>query len=355
MSVLFNSPSIGKLQMKNRFTVAPLTRTSATHEGVVTEKNAKYYARFAKGQFGLIITEGTYTDDQHSQGYFNQPGIINQEQIDGWKKVVDAVHKEGSKIIVQLMHAGAQAVGNRFTEQSIAPSSVLLEGEMAWKKTPKAASIEDLIKIKNNFVKAALNAKEAGFDGVELHGANGYLLDEFLLTYTNKRQDQYGGSVQNRVRYLVEIIQAVREAVGEDFIVGIRLTQNNHIDGYTHKWEEGDAEVIFSSVKDAGVDYIHTFQYEGWKPAFGENSKSLATAAKKYGQVTVIANGNLHELNKASEMVQDKDADFIAIGKLALSNPDLPVKAKNGVQFTPFDAEKFIGSDYTIKEFEYHM
>ncbi|NDI34104.1 NADH:flavin oxidoreductase [Chengkuizengella sediminis] len=358
---LFNKGILGKIEVSNRFGVAPMTRTSATDEGLVTDRMENYYSRYAEGKFGFIIVEGTYTDREYSQGYFNQPGITTGEQLNAWKKLVDTVHAKGSKIIVQLMHAGAQAVGNPFIKETIAPSEVKPKNI---ETTPKEATKQDLLEIKKYFVEAAKRAEVAGFDGVEIHGANGYLLDEFLLDYANLRTDEYGGDTQKRVKYLTEIIEAVRESVANDFTVGIRISQNNLMDQFSHQWANGekDAEVIFSSLKEAGADFIHTTAYDAWKPAFGENTLSLAAAAKKFGNLTVVANGNMQEIDQAEEMIQKGEADFITIGKMALANPDLPLKVKRNEELIPFDPEKFMVvteqnamPDMTIKDHEVNM
>lgn len=372
-SILFENINIGTTTLSNRVGLAPMTRTSATPEGLATDQMASYYTSFARGGFGFIITEGIYPDDKYSQGYLNQPGIINDEQEQAWKKVVDSVHQEGAKIIGQLMHAGALSQGNRFVTDTIAPSSVQPKGEQMEFyggkgpfKMPNEATKEDITNVIDGFVQAAKHAKSAGFDGVEIHGANGYILDQFLTDYTNKRTDEYGGSTENRVRILVEVSKSVREAVGTDFIVGIRISQGK-VNDYTHKWDDKEkgAEIIFGQLGNAGLDYIHVTEYEAWQPAFpegegtsatdsafGDGGPSLAALAKKYASLPVIANGHLEEPAKASSIIEKGHADLITLGKAALANHDWVNKVKNGEAIEDFQPEKMLSPDAKIKEFE---
>ncbi|WP_019416206.1 NADH:flavin oxidoreductase [Paenisporosarcina sp. TG20] len=372
-STLFTPVNLGNITISNRVGVAPMTRTSATSDGLATDQMVNYYAKFARGGFGLIITEGTYPDNKYSQGYFDQPGIINNEQVTAWKKVTDAVHQENGKIIVQLMHAGALSQGNPYKKETLGPSAVQPKGEQMKFyggngpfAVPNEATKEDIAQVVQAFVESSIQAKEAGFDGVEIHGANGYLLDQFLTDYTNKRTDEYGGSTENRVRLLVEVSKAVRNAVGPDFTVGIRIAQGK-VNDYDHKWadKEKEAEVIFGKLSHTGIDYIHVTEYEAWQPAFpvGEGTKatdpafsggklSLAALAKKYGKLPVIANGGLHDPEKAKEMIESGEADVIALGRGALANEDWPNKVKNGEPLEEFDPEKVLSPDAKIKDFE---
>ncbi|MCF6800181.1 NADH:flavin oxidoreductase [Priestia megaterium] len=367
-NLLFDTVKLGSITIDNRVGVAPMTRTSATPEGVATDEMVNYYTKFARGGFSLIITEGTYPDDAYSQGYFDQPGIINDEQIKGWKKVTDAVHQEGGKIILQLMHAGALSQGNRFVKDSIGPSVVEPKGEQMKVyggngkfPVPKEATKEDIKVVIKGFAEAAKNAKKAGFDGVEIHGANGYILDQFLTDYANKRTDEYSGTTENRVRLLVEVSEAVREAVGKDYPVGIRISQGK-INDYYHKWadKEKDAEIIFGQLGQAGLDFIHVTEFEAWQPAFSEGEgtnatgtgATLAALAKKYSKLPVIANGSLHDPEKAKEIIEKGEADVITLGRGALANHDWANKVKNGEQPDEFVPEKTLSPDAKIKGFE---
>jgi 2,4-dienoyl-CoA reductase-like NADH-dependent reductase (Old Yellow Enzyme family) len=353
---------IGNIILKNRIGVAPMTRISATDDGQATEIMLKYYQSFAKGGFGFIITEGAYPDEAYSQGYYNQSGIANDKHTAAWRMVTDAVHQAGSKIFVQLMHAGIQSQGNTYKNELIGPSNVRAKGEQlpiyngeGPYPIPREMSKEDIREVISGFAKAAKRAKDAGFDGVEIHGANGYLLDEFLTDYLNQRTDEYGGSTENRVRIMIETTNAVREAVGNDFVVGIRISQGK-VSDYHHKWAgaEKDAEIIFSSLSKTGLNYIHVTEYDATKPAFEGTGLSLAALAKKYGTVPVIANGSLEESDKAEKFVARGEADLITLGKGALANHDWPKRAANGQPIRDFNGE-ILGPKANIKEQEINI
>ena len=228
-SSIFDPMLLHGHRLNNRLIVAPMTRRSATPEGVPTDEMAAYYRSFAKGGFSVIITEGTYTDTLFSQSDRNQPGLTDEKQMKGWKKVVEQVHNEGSVIIAQLMHAGALS---QYHESTIAPSAVQPIGQRSTEPgglsgafpIPKEITENDLQNIKTGYLNAAMLALEAGFDGVEIHAANGYLFDQFLTGYTNLRTDRYGGSISNRLSFLAEVFNFVKETVPSDFIVGIRMS-----------------------------------------------------------------------------------------------------------------------------------
>ncbi|WP_269082483.1 NADH:flavin oxidoreductase [Aneurinibacillus tyrosinisolvens] len=356
---LLSEIQIGNMKLKNRIGLAPMTRVSASDDGQATELMLRYYESFAKGGFGFLITEGAYPDEAYSPGYLNQSGIANEKHATAWKRVTDAVHQAGSKIIVQLMHAGAQQQENPYKNGSIGPSAVRVKGEKVPAyggegpfDTPKEMTKEDIQDVIRGFANAAKLAKDAGFDGVEIHGANGYLLDEFLTDYLNQRTDEYGGSTENRARILIEVAQAVREAVGSDFVVGIRISQGK-VSDYKHKWAgaEKDAEIIFSSLSKAGLDYIHVTEYDATRPAFEGTELTLAALAKKYGSVPVIANGNLEDPEKAERLLKSGEADLITLGKGALANHDWPQRVVKGGPLQEFDP-KVLEPKANIKEQE---
>lgn len=358
--LLFSEVRLGNLQLKNRIGLAPMTRTSAEDNGVPNQVMRKYYTRYAKGGFGLLITEGTYPDEKHSQGYMNQPGIANEKHIAGWRGIVQSVQEAGAKIICQLMHAGALSQGNFYTRETIGPSAVQPNGEQmefyggkGAFPVPREMSREDIREVVRGFAQAASNAMEAGFDGIEIHGANGYILDQFLTDYTNRRQDEYGGSTEGRVRLLVETVEACREAVGEGFPVGIRISQAK-VNDYTHKWggEEKDAETIFTALGKAGLDFIHLTEYHADQPAFKEGGSTLAALAKEYGGLPVVVNGNLNTPEQGESMLQKGEADVITLGKTALANKDWVRKVAEGRELEDFDPQKFFVPDARVKEFE---
>lgn len=357
---LFEPFNIGTITLKNRVGVAPMTRITATENGFATEKMLNYYRSFAEGGFGLIITEGTYIDDKYSQTYDYQPGIAFDEQAQEWKKVVDAVHSAGSTIFMQLQHSGPLSQGNLFTDGTVAPSAVQPKGEQLKFylgegpfRLPREITKEEIADVKNSFVEAAKRAKSIGFDGIELHGANGYLLDAFLTEYTNHRKDEYGGTTENRVRLLIETIQEVRKAVGENFTIGIRISQSKVVD-YTYKWsgKEQDAQIIFGTLGKTGLDYIHITEFEAWKPAFETGKDSLVALAKEYSQLPIIANGHLEKPERASELINNGHADIVTLGKGALANHDWVKRVQNEEPLEEFDPEKVLRPTAVIKNFE---
>lgn len=322
-----------RIAVGNRLAVAPMTRISATADGTPTETMRRYYERFAHGGFGLVITEGIYTDQAYSQGYLFQPGLSDRQQAQAWRGVTDAVHAGGGKIFAQLMHAGALAQGNRFRTESLAPSAIqpkgiqmrVYRGEGAY-CMPRAMSDADIADAIDGFARAASLAMDiARFDGIEIHGANGYLLDQFLTDYSNHRKDAWGGAIDRRIRFSVEVARAVRRAVGADKPVGIRISQAK-VNDYDHKWQEAEAgaAAVFGALADAGLDYIHVTEFEAWRPAFGDHGPSLAGLARRYAPgLTIIANGSLEDPVRAVELLRH-DADLIALGRSALANPDWP-------------------------------
>lgn len=357
---LFSNININGLELKNRIGLAPMTRTSANADGVPSEKMLSYYNKYAKGGFSLLISEGTYSDTTYSQGYLHQPGIVTPEHIKAWRAITDAVHQNGANMICQIMHAGALTQGNIYRSTTKAPSSILPKGEQLGFyggegkfSTPDEMSLEEIQEAKEGFINAAVNAKIAGFDGVEIHGANGYLLDQFLTDYTNHREDKYGGSIENRLRLLVEVCNEVRKKVSKDFPVGVRISQFK-VNDYTHKWKGGekDAEIIFNHLGKCGLDFIHITEPQVESPAFEENGPTLSYLAKKWSKLPIIGNGSITKPEQAEKLITNKEVDFITIGKAALANKDWPLKAFQVEKMEGFNPEKFFVPNAKIKEFE---
>ena len=267
---LFTPLRVGQLTLPNRLAVAPMTRVSATADGRATQQMAGYYEAFAAGGFGLVITEGIYTDKAHAQGYLFQPGLADDAQRDAWRPVVDRVQAQGGRIIAQLMHAGALSQGNPHRPATKAPSAVLPAGQQMTfyrgqgpYRMPEAMTTDEIAQVIEGFGQAARRAQAAGFDGVEIHGANGYLLDQFQTAHTNLREDRYGGSLENRLRLTVEVIEAARQSTSGNFVIGVRSSQGK-VNDFTHKWEGGedDAARIFGTLGAAAIDYLHTTEFE---------------------------------------------------------------------------------------------
>ncbi|MCA6110150.1 NADH:flavin oxidoreductase [Bradyrhizobium cenepequi] len=340
---LFSPLAIGSLELPNRLAVAPMTRVSAEADGRATPRMVGYYSSFAAGGFGLIVTEGIYTDKAFSQGYLFQPGLTDARQSDAWRAVVDAVHERGGRILAQLMHAGALSQGNPHREGTVGPSAVRPKGQqMEFYRgsgeyaVPRAITAPDIAEAKDGFVQAARYARDAGFDGIEIHGANGYLLDQFLSERINGRDDRYGGAVENRLRLTKEIVQAVRYAVGNDMVIGVRISQGKVNDCF-HKWRgPEEAAEIFSALGRLPLDYIHTTEFEAWKSAFGDGA-SLASYAKAHSGRPVIANGSLHDPLAAAGLIERGEADLVSLGRGALTHADWPLRVLSGTSIAEFD------------------
>ncbi len=343
MARLFEPATIAGLKARNRLAVAPMTRVSATEDGHPTARMAEYYGAFAEGGFGLVITEGLYTDQAWSQGYLRQPGLSDDTQRDAWRPVVDRVHAAGGRIVAQLMHAGALSQGNRFQAGTRGPSRVRPVGlQMTFYRgegeypLPGEMTRDEIDAAVAGFATAAARAREAGFDGVEIHGANGYLLDQFLTEGVNLRADGYGGDVANRLRITVEVVEAVRAAVGSDFVVGLRSSQGK-VNDFAHKWRgEVEAAEIYARLGKLPLDYLHTTEFEAWRPAF-DDGLSLAALAGRHGGLPVLTNGSLHEPARAVDMLDAHGAEMVTLGRGALTHADWPRRVADGEELEAFD------------------
>ncbi|MFD1931036.1 MULTISPECIES: tRNA-dihydrouridine synthase [Nonomuraea] len=340
---------IGGLELANRLAVSPMTRVSATADGTPTAEMADYYRAYAEGGFSLVITEGTYTDTLFSQGYANQPGIVTDGHVAAWREITGQVRAAGAPMVLQLMHAGALSQGNRYREDTAGPSAVTPRGLKMpeyggygpW-PTPREMNQDDIDAAVRGFALSAARARQAGFDGIELHAANGYLLDQFLTDYTNLRDDRYGGSVAARARLTAEVVSAVREEVGPDFCVGVRLSQTK-VNDFTHRWAGGarDAEIIFATLAEAGPTYLHiASEGRDWiETATLDGGITITGLARKVTGLPVVANGGMHDPGQAATVLEDGHADVLAIGRGALANPDFPRRLAEGTPLAAFDHE----------------
>lgn len=316
---------LGTTALKNRIVMAPMTRSRAINN-IPNNLIAEYYAQRASA--GLIITEGT-SPSPNGLGYARIPGIFSTEQIAAWKKVTHAVHEHEGKIFVQLMHSGR--VGNNLNipvgAQLLAPSAIILPGEiwtdqdgMKPHSASRAMNADDLVEAKHEFVQAAKNAIEAGFDGVELHAANGYLLEQFLSPHTNQRIDAYGGGVENRARFVLEVVQAVSEAIGKEK-TAIRLSPfgtNNDIQNYP------GVDVMYGylagELNKFGIIYVHiTDQSAGHK---SDVLDLVETSIRGKFKNTIILSGG-YTLASAEEVINMGIADLVSFGRPFITNPDL--------------------------------
>jgi 2,4-dienoyl-CoA reductase-like NADH-dependent reductase (Old Yellow Enzyme family) len=345
---LLTPVTVGGMPLTNRVTVAPMSRVSTAGDGVPTESMVRYYAAYAHGGFGLIVAEGTYTDQAHSQAYTNQPAIVTDEQVRAWSRVADAVHAAGARVFLQLMHAGALVQGNHHRDAAVAPSAVQplgrklrgYGGEGAY-ALPREMTLDDIEEAVDGFARSAARARTAGFDGVEVHGANGYLLDQFLTLYTNRRTDVYGGTPDNRARIFLDVLDAIHEAAGADFPVGVRVSQVK-VNDLEYRWSGPDeAQAIFERLAAGQPAYLHVAS-EGadWDAtSFLAAGVSITGLAREVTGTPVIANGGMHDQRLAARLLDEGHADLVALGHAAIANPDWPRRLAAGTPFVQFDAD----------------
>lgn len=340
----FDSFRLGPYYLRNRFVVTPMSRVSATPDGVPTANMQTYYEAFALGGFSMIITEGIYTDAVAAQAYPLQPGLVTQAQQQAWKQITERVRQHGTVFIAQLMHAGAisQCLVNTHAPSAIQPLGQKMPeyggGEGPF-PLPHAMTEADILTVKEGFVQSALHAHAAGFHGVELHAANGYLLDQFLTDYTNTRSDIYGGSIANRFRLIGEIIEAIKAAAPADFIIGLRLSEGK-VNNLRYRWPDGAATAreVLAQVAMTRSDYIHIAAETGnWaSEAKYADGSSFTGLAKEITRLPVIANGGLHQPELAQQVLEQGHGDLLAIGKAAIANPDWPVRMQRNESIVHF-------------------
>jgi len=328
---LFTSTKVGSVVLKNRIVMSPMTRCRAIGN-IPNDLIAEYYNQ--RSGAGLIITEGT-SPSPNGLGYARIPGIYSKQQVEGWKKVTSAVHANGGKIIVQLMHTGRISHPFNMPEGSnvLAPSAVKPAGQM-WTDSkmmqdfpvPKAMSDEELVKTKTEFVEAAKNAIESGFDGIELHAANGYLLEQFLSPISNIRTDKYGGNIENRCRFVLEVAEDVVKAIGKDK-TGIRVSPYGVASDMPH-YPEIDATYAFLSEKlnDLDISYIHIVDHSAMgAPSVPVKIKKLIR--NNFKNVIILSGG--YNLESAETDLQNELGNLVAFGRPFINNPDLVERFKN--------------------------
>ena len=319
---------IGRMELKNRVVMPPMVTRYASDDSFVTERTKDYYEARARGGAGLIIVEATYV---HRQGraFANQIGISEDKFIPKLSELTNVVHRHGARIAIQLHHGGREAKAALSGLQPIAPSPLPgMAGEM-----PREMTVEEIAETVAYFAEAAVRARKAGFDGVELHGAHGYLIDQFLSPTSNKRKDEYGGDVRHRARFLLEVIAAVKEAVGEEYPVWCRMDGKEYgVEGITLE----DAQRTARLAQDAGLAAIHV---SAWGPAPPTNRttptfvsaviEELAEGVKKAVSIPVIAVGRITP-EDAERMLRQGKADLIAVGKAVLADPEWSNKVASG-------------------------
>jgi N-ethylmaleimide reductase len=341
---LFTPVHLGSLALSNRVVMAPLTRMRAEANGVPNDLLVEHYRQ--RATLGMIITEGTWTTPV-SQAYPGQPGIFTQEQIAGWHRVTDAVHAEGGVIVMQLMHGG------RVTHPEItggvtpvAPSAIAIDGETHTPlgkrrfAEPRALTLAELPVVTAEIVQAARNAIDAGFDGVEVHSANGYLLHEFLSPVSNVRTDAYGGSPANRARFGIETVKAVAEAIGANR-VGIRISPSHNIQDV---FETDDAETkatydaLIDGIAALGLAYLSVLHHD---PA-GELVQDLRA---RFGGPLMVNSGFgvITDRDEAIDVIANGTADVVAVGRQVIANPDLVARWRDDRELNEPNPDTFYG------------
>jgi N-ethylmaleimide reductase len=334
---------LGDLELSNRLVMAPMTRCRALLGNVPNPLAADYYAQRASA--GLIITEASQVD-QHGVGYVRTPGIHSLLQVAGWKKVTGAVHKAGGKIFLQLWHVGRVSHPDFLGgELPVAPSALPVEGDvhtpLGKKKfvIPRALEPDEIPGIIEQFQKGAQNAKVAGFDGVEIHGANGYLLDQFLRDGSNRRTDKYGGSLKNRSRLALEVTEAVVGVWGVDR-VGYRISP--HFSSYS--MSDTNPRQTYShfakELNNIGIGYIHMVEPVGGMMGVTAPDAKLAPTIHEIFEGTLILNGG-YDSRSGNEVIEKGDADLISFGVPFLANPDLPERFRTNAPLNQADVATF--------------
>ncbi|ESJ12541.1 N-ethylmaleimide reductase [Cupriavidus sp. HPC(L)] len=353
--MLFTPYRLGNLTTENRIVMPPMTRSRAGDGGVATGLMAEYYGQRASA--GLIISEGTQISQQ-GQGYAWTPGIHTPEQVAGWRKVTDAVHAAGGIMFAQLWHVG------RVSHTSLQPgnaapvsSSALVAegvkvfvdvegkgpaggaGEMVQHSAPRALTVPEIHGIVADYAQAARNALDAGFDGVELHGANGYLINQFIDSQANARTDEYGGSLHNRLRFLKEVAQAVTDVVGKDRI-GVRLAPLTTLQGAVDDTPEATYLAAAHALGKIGVAYIHIAEAD-WEDA-PVMPAAFKEALREVYPGTLIYSGNYNKA-RAEEALARGWADLIGFGRSFIGNPDLPYRLRHDLPLNPGNRAHYFG------------
>jgi len=339
MTSLFTPLAVGALTLPNRFVLAPLTRTRAGMEHLPNDLMAEYYSQRASG--GLLITECTMVQEGTS-AFVAEPGVYSAEQIAGWKKTTDAVHAKGGRIFMQIWHAGRAAhpaINNG--KEIVSSSATAIEGEIhtpAGKvphAVPRALTVDEIKGIVADFAQGAKNAMAAGFDGVEVHAANGYLIDQFLRDGCNQRTDAYGGSVENRARFLFEVLTAVSEAIGSDR-VGVRLSPLNSFNSMKDSDPVGLTSYLADKLNGFQLAYLHLMRAD----FFGVQKADVMTVAREKYQGVLIGNMG-YSAQEAEQAIQEGKLDAVAFGNAYIANPDLPERIQAGVALNTPDSSTY--------------
>jgi N-ethylmaleimide reductase len=361
---LFSPISLAGQSIRNRIAMAPLTRQMAQADGTPTDEMAAYYARRARGGFGMIITEGTYEEDTLGcRAYLSQPGIANAKHVKGWTPVAKGIKDQGAKAILQLMHGGR--VSDPRVLKGKAPVSASATHSPGWtlytdndyergiraikgKHWPKvsfgparALTVKEIHKVAQGFADGAARSVEAGFDGVEIHGANGYLLWQFINPKTNLRTDEFGGSPENNIRFARLVCQKVREAIGKDKIISLRVSQDG-VDDFVGAWPGGVAyaKAIGMALKGAEIDVIHWSSF-AWRDNRDPNDTTpMPNIIRKATGLPVITNGGVTDGAEAEDCLKSGGGDMVAIGRPSFAHPDWPYIVRSGMPYPWLDFDR---------------
>ncbi len=337
MTKLFESYKLGDITLKNRIAMAPMTRSRASASGVPSDMAPTYYTQRAGA--GLLITEATAVSKQGS-GYPNIPGIWNDEQVKGWQKITKAVHGVEGKIFLQMFHTGRIGHSSLFGEQPVSSGTKTAEGQvmaadysMLPYESPRALKTSEIAGIVAQFKTGAENAKKAGFDGIEIHAANGYLIDQFIRDGVNDRTDEYGGSLENRTRLLREIVAATVEVWGPGR-VGVRLSPSNAFNSMSDSDPLKTFSYAANMLNEFKLAYLHII--EPFNPAI----PFIMPALRKVYKGSFIANGGLTK-ETGEKLLQENEADIVAYGVPFIANPDLVERFKNNIPLAKADPALF--------------
>ncbi|MFZ6676787.1 alkene reductase [Undibacterium sp. Tian12W] len=337
--MLFNPLQTGSVSLANRILMAPLTRARADAGHMPNALMAEYYSQRATA--GLIVTECTMVAENTS-AFYAEPGIYNAEQIAAWKQVTEAVHAKGGKIFMQIWHAGRAAVPafNNGVE-NVGPSAIAIDSEVHTpdgkipNAVPRELRLDEIPALVAAYAQGAKNAIAAGFDGVEVHGANGYLIDQFLRDSANKRTDSYGGSIENRARFLFEVLTAVSAAIGSDK-VGLRLSPINSYNSMKDSEPLALISYLTTRLNEFNLAYLHVMRSDFFQAQTGD---VLTVARANYKGVLI---GNMgYNADEAAQAISNSTLDAVAFGTSFLANPDLPARIKQGAALNAPDAATF--------------
>jgi N-ethylmaleimide reductase len=357
-SILFESTTLGPYSLKNRIVLPPLTRSRSSQPGNIPNDLMATYYRQRTGA-GFMVTEGTQIEPR-GQGYAWTPGIHSAEQILGWRKVTDAVHAEGGTIFAQLWHVGRVSHTSLQPngEAPVAPSAIPAEGVSVFIETgpgtgalappsmPRALTTAEVKELVQLYAQAARNALDAGFDGVEIHSANGYLINQFISAHSNQRDDEYGGSLQNRLRFLREVTQAVAAVVGKDRL-GVRFAplfaSTDEARVYLGLVEENPHETYVEAVKvleEVGIAYLSLAEAD-WENA-PELPESFRSAVREVFSGRILYAGK-YTAERGKRVLEAGWGDLVAFGRPFIANPDLPKRIANGWPLNPVDPASMYG------------